>query len=332
MMDLQEEACWLLLVFESGLSTRIINDILLIWCKQLGRSLHEFYEAGAQEWRGVCHLSEKIIQKIEQASEKRIGQVFLAEQLQEDHIHMITVLDAIYPKTLKLALGRSYLPPVLFFKGDLDVLRSQTVAIIGSRNASEESLAFTTSVAGYLADRGINVISGHARGVDRAAYEGARKRDGCTTVVLPHGIRKLSKVQMREMEPGIEAGKILVMSQFHPDAAWLVSRAMERNNVVTGLAQLVVVAEADTKGGTWEGANAALKQGRRLYVRSSQSEGSLTGNAQLLDRGGFPLIWPATDLAAVLAPLIEEGQAFKASQSVAPVPPNQLSLLALPYE
>ena len=331
-MDLQEEACWLLLVFESGLSTRIVNDILVIWCKQLGHSLREFYEAGAQEWSDVCHLSEKLIQKIEQAREKHIGQVFLAEQMQEDHIHMITVLDPVYPKTLKLALGRSHLPPVLFFKGDLDVLRGQTVAVIGSRNAGEESLAFTTSVAGYLANCGINVISGHARGVDRAAYEGARNKDGCTTVVLPHGIRKLSKVQMREIQSGIDAGKILVMSQFHPDAVWLVSRAMERNHIVVGLAQVVIVVEADTKGGTWEGANTALKQGRRLYVRSSQGEESLTGNNQLLDRGGLPLIWPTKDLAAVLAPLVKEGQAFNARQSTAPIPPNQLSLLALPYE
>ncbi len=66
---------------------------------------------------------------------------------------------------------------------------------------------------------------------------------------------------MRDLRPRIEAGNVLLLSQFHPDAPWVVSRAMERNKVVTGLAQVVIVAEADTKGGTWEGANGALKQG-----------------------------------------------------------------------
>jgi predicted Rossmann fold nucleotide-binding protein DprA/Smf involved in DNA uptake len=53
---------------------------------------------------------------------------------------------------------------------------------------------------------------------------------------------------------------VLLLSQFHPDAQWVVSRAMERNKVVTGLAQIVIVAESDTQGGTWASATSALSQ------------------------------------------------------------------------
>ena len=101
---------------------------------------------------------------------------------------------------------------MLCYAGDLDILKRQTIAIIGSRNASEPSLAFTHAVAQYLAQGGANVISGNARGVDRAAYEGATSTDGYTTVVLPHGIRKLSGVQMRSLVPKIEAGSLLSIS------------------------------------------------------------------------------------------------------------------------
>lgn len=332
MMNLQEQACWLLLVFESKLPRRVVTGILAIWCKQLGRTLQAFFEADEAEWNATCHLNAAIIQKLQQAKEKLAGQVFLAEQLQHDHIRMITVLDSAYPKLLKSTLGLSQIPPILFSMGDLEILNQQTIAIIGSRNAGETSLDFTRAISSYLAERGANVISGNARGVDRAAYEGATSTEGCTTVVLPHGIRKLSKVQMRELQLRIDAGRVLVLSQFHPDAPWLVSRAMERNLVVTGLAQVVIVAESDSKGGTWEGANGALKQKKRLYVRRADSADALPGNKLLLEKGGRPLPWPVENIPAAFASLLRESDAVRARQSGLSVSPGQLSLLALPYE
>lgn len=326
--DLREQACWLLLVFECGLSTRIVNDILVVWCKQLGHTLQEFFAADEQVWSSVCHLKPEIIQKLTVAKEKLVAQAFLVEQLQHQHIHLLTVLDPAYPSLLKSTLGRSHIPPVLFFMGKLELLKRQTIAIIGSRNASESALAFTRTVARYLSQQGTNVISGNARGVDRTAYEGATSiDDGCTILVLPYGIRKLSKVQMRDLQPRIEAGQVLLMSQFHPDAQWVVSRAMERNNVVTGLAQVVIVAESDSKGGTWEGANGALKQGRRVFVRQSIDEKLLPGNRLLLEKGACPLFWPANDVADVFLPLLRESKlVHKKHQIISPVP-DQLALL-----
>ena len=332
-MDLQEQACWLLLVFESGLPVRVVNDILVLWCKQLHRTLHDFFTVDEQEWSSTCHLNVSVIEKLRLAKEKLVGQAFLAEQLQHHHMCMITVLDPEYPTLLKKALTRSQIPSVLFSMGDLRILRRQTVAIIGSRNASGASLAFTRSVAQYLAQQGANIISGNARGVDHVAYEGAIEADGSTTVVLPHGIRKLSKVQMRDIWPRIEAGKVLLLSQFYPDAPWLVSRAMERNMVVTGLAQTVIVAESDHKGGTWEGANGALKQGRRVYVRNTKGDKeSLPGNQLLLEKGAYSLDWPVENVADILLPVLQEGQILRIKQSDMSVPPSQLSLLAVSYE
>ncbi len=326
--NLQEQACWLLLVFESGLSLRVVNDILVVWCKQLKRTLQDFFAADAQEWSVTCSLKTDAIQKLERAKEKLVAQAFLVEQLRHEQIRMVTVLDSAYPQLLKSALDRNHIPPVLFFMGDVEILKRQTIAIIGSRNASEKSLAFTREVAQYFAERGANVISGNARGVDRTAYEGATSTDGCcTTVVLPHGIHKLSKVQMRGLQPRIEAGNVLLLSQFHPDAPWVVSRAMERNNVVTGLAQVVIVAESDSKGGTWEGANGALKQGRRLYVRQADSAATLPGNKLLLEKGGKALLWPTDNLAAVLSPVLQESDMVREKQQVLSPPPDQLSLL-----
>jgi len=330
--DLQEQACWLALVFESKLSLNTVNSILVTWCKQLGRTLQEFFAADTQAWSATCYLKSDSIQKLEQAKEKLVGQIFLAEQLQHTHIHMTTVLDSTYPRTLKAALTRSRIPPILFYMGNLDILARQTIALIGSRNASETSLNFTRDAANYLSVHGANVISGYARGVDRAAYEGAMNTRGCTTVVLPQGIRKLSKVQMQELQTKTDAGTALLISQFHPDAPWLVSRAMERNQVVTGLAHVVIVAESDVKGGTWEGAQGALKQRRIVYVRQSESETLLPGNTLLLEHGAKPLRWPARNADDAFAHLLQKSEEVQARQLHSAIMPDQLSLLASPNE
>ena len=331
--DLQEQACWLLLTFESRLSTRIVNDILVTWCKQLGRTLEEFFAASSQEWITTCHLKPEFILKLEQAKEKLVGQAFLVEQLHNEHIYLLTVLDDNYPRLLKLALNRNQIPPVLCYAGDLQILKRQTIGIIGSRNAGETSLTFTHEAARYLAENGANVISGNARGVDRAAYEGASSvPKGHTTVVLPHGIRKLSGVQMRNLVPKIDMGNVLLLSQFHPDAPWVVSRAMERNKVVTGLSQVVIVAESDTKGGTWEGANGALKQARSLYVRQTLSSPTLAGNEALIKQGGLALPWPAENMAEVFSSLLFESTALQQKQSEKPERSEQPTLFAAPDE
>jgi DNA protecting protein DprA len=316
-----------------GSPCRIINDILVTWCQQLNRTLQEFFAADPQIWSETCHLSALLVEKLEQARAKLVGQAFLVEQLNHDHIHLLTVLDDNYPRLLKSSLKREQTPPVLFYAGDLRILERQTIAIIGSRKAGEESLAFTRAVSSYLAEHGANVISGNARDVDRTAYEGATSTEECTTVVLPHGIRKLSGVQWRALLEKIEAGNVLLLSQFHPDAQWVVSRAMERNKVVTGLAQIVIVAESDTEGGTWAGATGALRQNRPLYVRDTASSSStLPGNKALIELGGHPLPWPTEQLADVLSPLLQKSAALRQAKDDEPSRPGQLSLFALSGE
>lgn len=330
-MDVREQACWLLLAFESGLTTRIVNSILVSWCKDQGRTLDDFFSAGAQEWSATCHLNSKIIEKLELARERLAGQILVAEQLRYEGIGMLTALDAAYPELLTTSLTPSHIPPLLFYRGDLDILKRQTIAIIGSRSASESSLIFTRTAAHYLAEQGANVISGNARGVDRSAYTGAVSSNaGHTTVILPQGIRTLSGVQMRVLQPQIEAGQVLLLGQFHPDASWFTSRAMERNHVVTGLAQVVIVAESGSKGGTWTGAMGALKRERRVYVRQPRDDQSLAGNQLLLAKGALPLPWPTANLAEMLSSILQESRAIREKQQKQALLPDQIALLARP--
>jgi DNA protecting protein DprA len=335
-MNPREQACMLALL-ASQLSSLKINTILAVWCKKMGLSLEEFFEAEPQQWGKACRLEEKDVQRLQQARETLTAQAFLLEQLQHNNIAMLTLLDSAYPRLLKELRDAkqkqdlTQLPPALFYAGDLTILSRQTIAVIGSRNASATSLAFTRATSAYLASQGANIISGFARGVDKTAYEGATSTaQGYTTIVLPHGIRKLSKAQIRELQPRIEAGHVLLLSQFYPNDAWTVGRAMERNKVVVGLAQSVIVAEADIKGGTWDGAKRALQQNRTLYVREVKDDNSLPGNARLLTMGAVPLSWPGDDLWREMNVILHEGQRMCESQQMMTEAPQaeQLRLIS----
>src|SRR5437660_609871 len=95
--NLQEQACWLMLTYESGLPSRVISEIVVSWCQQLNRSLQEFFVADPQVWKDTCHLGDSTIEKLEQARAKLARQAFLIEQLNHDHIDLLTLLDDNYP-------------------------------------------------------------------------------------------------------------------------------------------------------------------------------------------------------------------------------------------
>lgn len=304
-VDVEEQAYWLLLAYRCSLTTRIVNEIITSWCQQQGRPLREFFGASPDEWRAACKLREKTVRKLEKvcnsqqeapASDQKVEalseQAVILKQLGYESIYALNRLDTKYPAILNKTLTVEQVPPLLFYAGDPGILERATIAIIGSRSASESSIAFAREAARCLAEQGANVISGYARGVDRATYEGVTSTQGCTTVILPHGINKTNNAQLYSLLPGIAAGKALLISQFHPNAAWMVSRAMERNRLVTGLANIVIVCEAKLQGGTWTGALSALEQGRPVYVCQTDTEIQPEGNQELIKRGAQSLYWP----------------------------------------
>ena len=111
----------------------------------------------------------------------------------------------------------------------------------------------------------------------------------------------------------------------------VVSRAMERNNVVTGLAQIVIVAESDTKGGTWEGANSVLTRKQKpkptLYVRHA-TDAVLSGNEALIERGGQSLGWTVENFDDIVASLLNLSETIQQKQQRIAKSPEQSPLFA----
>ena len=236
---------------------------------------------------------------------------FIAESIGEQGIHTINILDRyVYPKTLRENLKKQA-PLLIYAKGNMDLIKKDSVAIVGARNSKPVSLEFTDNVARKAVKDGHVVVSSFAKGVDRKALESALDHKGRSIIVLPQGIETYtSKTYYRE----IVRGDILVISVYHPKAPWSVGLAMDRNKIIYGLAHHIYAAESNASGGTWEGVLDGLKRGRKVYVRQPGKD-EKNANALLIRKGAIPVDIHGNELRRETADLFQEpGKQYKASE------------------
>lgn len=201
--------------------------------------------------------------------------------------------DADYPEKLKERLKESA-PPVFFGCGNRRLLNASGVAVVGSRNASPEDLAFSAAFGKKLALSGKAVISGGARGVDESAMTGAIAVEGTVVGVLADSLLKASVSQ--KYRSAIQRKNVVLISPYYPEAPFNVGNAMARNKFIYCLADSAVVVHSGREGGTWNGAMENLKKGWvPLWVK--QTSDKMAGNAELVNRGAQWLSDESTERA-----------------------------------
>jgi predicted Rossmann fold nucleotide-binding protein DprA/Smf involved in DNA uptake len=204
------------------------------------------------------------------------------EKWQRSGLWILSRSDAAYPVRLKKKLGQSA-PPLLYGAGDTALLDVGGLAMVGSRNVSEEALEFTREVARACARDRLGVVSGGAKGVDSAAMQGAGEVGGVVIGVLAADLLRASV--NRQNREGIQSGKFVLVSPFNPEAGFNAGNAMARNRFIYALADYALVVDsAHGEGGTWAGAIENLNnRWVPLYVRTSSEK---AGNAALIAKGG----------------------------------------------
>jgi DNA processing protein len=156
------------------------------------------------------------------------------------------------------------MPPVLFHRGTL-VPKEVGISVVGSRQASARGLDIARSVAAGLADRGITVIAGLAKGIDTAAHTAALEAGGRTVAVVGTGITKVYPAENRDLQERI-AREGLVLSQFWPDAQPTKHSFPMRNAVMSGFGRATVVVEAGEHSGARIQARKAVSHGRPVIL------------------------------------------------------------------
>ncbi|MFO0566603.1 MAG: DNA-processing protein DprA [Polyangiaceae bacterium] len=155
-------------------------------------------------------------------------------------------------------------PLTLHLRGELP--RGPAVAIVGTRAPSADAVAYTAHLAGALAQAGVLVLSGGARGIDTAAHEGALAVGGLSVVVSPAGADRPFPAENAELFQRVIVGGGGLLSEHAPDVPANPSAFFSRNALLAALAHVVIVVEAPYRSGAWNAAKHARLLGRPLLV------------------------------------------------------------------
>ena len=189
---------------------------------------------------------------------ERIVELLAEEELLNHYLRKAKKLECIpvtrisenYPLVVRKRLGLES-PGCLWARGDLELLKEPTISLVGSRELREDNWRFATEVGRQAACQGYVLVSGNARGADRAA------QDSC----LAHGGKVISVVA-DELWKQTKRDNVLCLSEDSYDEAFSAQRALSRNRVIHALGLKTFVAQSGLKtGGTWDGTVKNLRFG-----------------------------------------------------------------------
>ena len=268
--------------------------------REVRRQPADLLDPGGREIVDECRtgLDRERLQRL-------LGRGFLLAQAVERWrtraIWVLSRADAGYPRRLKQCLGEDA-PPVLYGCGDAETLGAGGLAVVGSRNVHETLIEYTRNVGRLAAAAGRGLVSGGARGVDRAAMRGALDSGGRVVGVLADGLEKAA--MLREHRAALMDGRLVLACPYDPAARFQVGPAMQRNKLIYALSDAALVVNSDYgKGGTWTGATEQLDKLKLapVYVRANGEMGR--GLEALRERGAMP--WPAPETPEALERILD---------------------------
>jgi DNA processing protein len=258
------------------------------------------FDASPSQLREVAGVGAKLCQRIIAAREEIDPGKEIALCC-EHGITLLTPEDEGYPR----ALREIYDPPgLLFVRGELLPADALSVAIVGTRHATQYGLRTAERLAGSLARAGLTIVSGLARGIDAAAHRGALNAGGRTVAVLGSGVLNVYPPEHVEFAADV-AQHGAVISELPPRAAPISGTFPQRNRIITGISLGLIVVEAAERSGALISAQHAMEQGREVFSVPGPVDSRASRGCHRLLREGARLVESAEDVLDELGPLIE---------------------------
>lgn len=199
---------------------------------------------------------------------------------------IVSFFDQVYPQKLR----EIYRPPlILFAQGNLKLLQENVITIVGSRQATDYSQLVLNKIVPQLVKSNFVIASGLAMGVDVMAHSATLNNGGKTIAVIGNGLNHFypernSQIQRQIINEG------LVLSEYLPDTPPRPFRFPERNRILAGIANSVIVTEAKEKSGSLITANIALQENRNIYAVPGPINSQLSaGPNKLIEAGATPI-------------------------------------------
>ncbi len=208
-----------------------------------------------------------------------------------EKINQITPLEAKYTEVLGTI---AVMPKMLYYYGKIPQKRTKTVAIVGSRHNTRYGEEVAYQLGYTLAKHGVIVISGLAYGIDSIGHQAALDAGGTTIAVLGTPINEIYPRNHRKLATEIVETGGAIISEYAPGTkVYPKTSFLERNRIISGLSDIVVVVEAAERSGSLNTATHALEQGKEVFaVPGNITSPYSQGCNKLIRQGAFPYTEP----------------------------------------
>ena len=206
---------------------------------------------------------------------------------------IIEYADKIYPNRLKEIKNP---PSRLYVKGNIELLNSIGIAIVGSRTNTQYGEKMCKTFTKKLVEYEFTIISGLAIGIDAIAHKTCIKYSGKTIAVLPCGFNNIYPKQNKELIDEILENRGLILTEYEKDVKAESKKFLERNRIVAGLGIGTLVIEAGYRSGTSVTARFTVENGNSLFCIPSSLENIKGKTTNLLIQQGAKLVISAEDI------------------------------------
>lgn len=299
---------WLSLSLAPGLGPRSWKKLL-----EAFENPGQVLQASLKELQNRTALSGKVLSGIQPDRLRKAAEKEL-KKADQAGVAIVTQKDSSYPDLLENIHDP---PPLLYVKGNLELLNGRCVGMVGARAATTYGKRIALDFARRLSLQGVTVVSGLALGIDTAAHQGALQGTGDTIGVLGCGVDVIYPRQNKSLYESI-ASKGAVISEYpfgtKPDAF----RFPARNRIISGLSQGIIVIEAARKSGSLITADFALEQGREVFAIPGRVDSAKSEGTHRLLQNGATLVHTVSDIMEELDP------AFYFTEKINSSTPEQL--------
>lgn len=193
-------------------------------------------------------------------------------------------------------------PKTLHYIGSLPNDRPPVVAIVGTRRPSSYGQEVTYRLSYDLAGKGVVIVSGLALGVDAIAHKAALEAGGTTIAVLGTPLPGISPAANRALGDSIVKHGGAIISEYNEGSRVFPSNFLERNRIVAGLADAIIITEATSRSGTLNTAARALEQGKEIFVVPGNITSPLSAGCNALLKQGARVVTDYQDVLELIAP------------------------------
>lgn len=263
--------------------SELVNALRLIRTNSIGpRTFYSLIKKFGSADEALEYVGDKACPQ-----SKAEAEIAKAEKLR---MHILLYTDLLYPEALRSTYDA---PPILFYKGNPNLLSKSVIGVVGTRNSSAAGINVTRKICSELSENGYVVASGLARGIDTEAHKASLKTG--TIAVVAGGLDVVYPPENKKLYEQIESEGLL-LAENAPGTEPVARSFPQRNRIIAGVSAGILVVEAAKKSGSMITADYALREGREVFAVPGSPLDPRSNGTNYLIKNGAVLVESASDI------------------------------------